>query len=334
MKNKILFRCDAGKVKKIGTGHLYRCIFLSKILKKKFNLKKNQIKFIIKSKNEYKIGPKILKEHKLNFIRYEDKYLIENSKSEIDILKKNSANTLIIDRLGKTNRKTILKLKKNFNKIIAFDDKSSHDLFDLKLNSLIYKNSLKKNKFFFKNLILPSYKKKLLSKNVPSKKVINIFINLGGWDKNNYTRLVINLLKKINLNLKIFVFANVKYKKEINFNNMKIVYFPKKNFYEKLKNSDLSIVSGGLVMFDSIFFKIPTICLPQDKDQYANAKRVNHFNANLIINPKYIKKSFIYNFNFLYKNYNLRKTLIKNGEKIVNVKNMRNVLKKIFIKCK
>ena len=74
MKNKILFRCDAGKIKRIGTGHLYRCIFLSKVLKKKFNLKQNQIKFIIKSKNEYKIGPKILKEHKLLVVKYKGSY--------------------------------------------------------------------------------------------------------------------------------------------------------------------------------------------------------------------------------------------------------------------
>ena len=48
----------------------------------------------------------------------------------------------------------------DFNKIIAFDDKSKHNLFDLKINSLINKIDSKKNRFVFKNLILPAYDKK------------------------------------------------------------------------------------------------------------------------------------------------------------------------------
>ena len=121
--------------------------------------------------------------------------------------------------------------------------------------------------------------------------------------------------------------------KKIIFGKTKVIYFPKKDFYKNLKNSDLSIVSGGLVMFDSMFLKTPVICLPQDKDQYNNAKRVNYFNANLIINPNNITKSFIYNFNLLYKNYNLRKNFLENSNKIVNVKNMKKTLKKLLITC-
>ena len=115
---------------------------------------------------------------------------------------------------------------------------------------------------------------------------------------------------------------------------MKVIYFPKKKFYNKLINSDLSIVSGGLVMFDSLFHRIPTICLPQDKDQYFNAKRVNYLNANLIIEPKNLEKSFEYNFNSLYKNISLRKKLIKNSKKVVKIRYMKNILEKLINNCK
>ena len=269
LKTKILFRCDAGKLKEIGTGHLYRSVFVAKILKKNFKLNNSQIKFIIKSKQKYKIGPKILSENKFRFIDYKDKHLKENSKSEIDILKKNSAQVLIFDRWGKTNKKTIFKLRKHFNKIITFDDKSNHNLFDLKINSLTnLTKSKKKNPF--ENLILPSYeKKKLLYKKTKIKKqVIKVFINLGGWDKNNYTNLILKLIRKMNLDLKIYLSCSSKKMKKIIFGKTKVIYFPKKDFYKNLKNSDLSIVSGGLVMFDSMFLKTPVICLPQDKDQY------------------------------------------------------------------
>ena len=38
----------------------------------------------------------------------------------------------------------------------------------------------------------------------------------------------------------------------------------------------------------------------------------------------------MYNFNNLYKSYGKRKKLIKNGKKIVNLNNMKNIINKIF----
>jgi len=87
-------------------------------------------------------------------------------------------------------------------------------------------------------------------------------------------------------------------------------------------------------MFDSLFFKTPVIAVPQDRDQYFNAKRVNNLNANLIIKTDNIEKSFIYNFNNLYKNNILRKKLIKNSEKVINIKNMEKILEKLFNTCR
>ena len=136
------------------------------------------------------------------------------------------------------------------------------------------------------------------------------------------------------LRLNLYLSSNFKKSKKTNFNKIKIIYFPKKQFYKKLNNSDLSIVSSGLVMFDSLFFKTPVIAVPQDRDQYFNAKRVNNLNANLIIKTDNIEKSFIYNFNNLYKNNILRKKLIKNSEKVINIKNMEKILEKLFNTCR
>lgn len=336
MKTKILFRCDAGKVKKIGTGHLFRSIFIAKILKKKLNLKNKEIKFLIKSNKKYKIASKILNENKLQFISFNEKFLKENSLSEIETLKKNKAKILIIDNWSKIELKTIKKIKNYFKKIILIDDRSNHNYIDLRINSLVGKNISIKNQRSFKNLILPSYEKKDLINKKPKfkKNIKNVFINLGGWDKNYYTKLILDIIKSFDLDLNVYLSSHVKKTRSIKFKKIKIIYFPKKNFYEKLVNSDVSIVSGGLVMFDSLFFRIPTICLPQDKDQYFNAKRVNYFNANLIIKPKNIKKSFEYNFNSLYKNNTLRKKLIKNSKKIVKIRDMKNVLENLINKCK
>ncbi len=88
LRIKILFRCDAGKVSEIGTGHLYRSIAIAKILKKKYSIKKNQIVFITKNQNKYNISIKILDKFKFKYMIYPDRYLNENTFSEINILKK------------------------------------------------------------------------------------------------------------------------------------------------------------------------------------------------------------------------------------------------------
>ena len=65
-----------------------------------------------------------------------------------------------------------------------------------------------------------------------------------------------------------------------------------------------------------------------------NAKILNFFNANLIINNNNIEKSFYKNFNSINKNYKLRKILIQNGRRIINKKNMNKILGKLFSICK
>ena len=52
-KNKILFRCDAAYIPEIGSGHLYRCLTIAKLLKKKFKLSNQNILFIIKVSKKF-----------------------------------------------------------------------------------------------------------------------------------------------------------------------------------------------------------------------------------------------------------------------------------------
>ena len=43
--NKIIFRCDAGNISGLGTGHVYRSVNIANFLTKKFKLKKNRYVF-------------------------------------------------------------------------------------------------------------------------------------------------------------------------------------------------------------------------------------------------------------------------------------------------
>lgn len=331
-KVKVLFRTEAGTIPEIGTGHIYRSLAIAKILKKKYNLRNNEINFITKNQNKYKITKKIIK--KSNFVHkiYSDKLLDENKKSEIEILKKNASKILIIDRWVKTNKKTLSLLKKYFSKIILIDSRSKkNNLCDLTLNALVNK----KNKNEFDNLILPSYnsKKFIDKKKIISKEIKNVFISFGGFDCNFFTKKIINILSRFDLNLNIFI--SEKYKKLRTSKNLNIYFFNEKNYYKCLGRSDVSLVSGGLTQFDSLLFNIPIICLPQYRHQLINSVIINKKKANILINTSKLKleNSFTKNFNLMYKNAGLRKSLVKNGKKIVNISNMDKALKKIFKVC-
>ena len=64
LKKKIIFRCDAAEKSNVGTGHLYRCILIANFLKKKYNLKSNNIIFYCKVDKEYKKSRQILAKSK------------------------------------------------------------------------------------------------------------------------------------------------------------------------------------------------------------------------------------------------------------------------------
>ena len=112
--NKIIFRCDAGNISGLGTGHVYRSINIANFLKKKFNLKKEQICFLTKYQQKFKSGFDIIKKmYKINKV---DKCVADYSKEEVKILNKYKSNLLVIDRLGKVNLNFIGKIKNNFKK--------------------------------------------------------------------------------------------------------------------------------------------------------------------------------------------------------------------------
>ena len=188
LKYKVLFRCDAANIMGIGTGHLYRCIIIAQLLKKKYSLKFKDIAFVVQSENKFKKSLTILKRYKFKVIKIKKGNLKINSSNEANFLKKNSSNLIILDRLGKTNLKFYNKIKNNFNKKIIIDDVSKYrKYFDLSLNPLNHNVQKFKNSFTgFDYLILPTI---LLKKNYKNINKSNILIFLGGHDEKKFTLL-------------------------------------------------------------------------------------------------------------------------------------------------
>jgi len=328
MHKKIIFRCDAGEIPETGTGHLYRSLVISKFLKKKFNLKKKDILFISKTKGKYKLSNNILKKNNIDFYPIKNQ-ISDYSENEINELNDLSSDLLIIDRWGNIKKQNIMKLRKKHKKIILIDDGSNYrNLADLSLNPLkILKKKGDKNYVGYKYNILPSLIKKHKTEPNSSK---TIFLFFGGYDHKKLMLKILKNLKKINLRFKILI--SEKYKQVIKKENgMKVEFYKNKDHYKNLIKSEITITSGGLAMFDSIFFNKFTICFPQYKHQAKN--------INILCKKKVITKMNLDNLHklndiifFYYKNKREKKIIQKKQKKIINSKLMLRTLNLIY-KC-
>lgn len=315
-KFKILFRCDAGDIPELGTGHLYRSLNIAFFLKKKFNLKKNDICFITKTQGKFSKGLEILRKSKFSFISLNHKTK-NNSIDEIKFLKRFDSKMIIIDRLGKINSNFANFISKKFDKKIILEDTSNfRNKFDLSINSLIRnvpKN--KKARIGIKYLILkiPNIKNFNFSEK-------NIFLFFGGYDYKNLNTKVINILNKYPIKLNLYI-PEI-YKKNIN-SKHKIIKFSMQKYYYYLYKSNVAIISGGLTLFDSILAEKKIICIPQYKHQLYNANILKKKNT-IELFSKLDKKNQLNLFKVfekIYTNINYKKKINGRQKKILN-KNM------------
>lgn len=312
-KFKILFRCDAGDIPELGTGHLYRSLNIAIFLKRKFNLKKSDICFVIKTKGKFTKGHEILKKFKFNFVSLNHK-IKNNSIKEIKFLKRYKSKMIIIDRLGKINSNFANFISKKFEKKIILDDASNfRHKFDLSINSLIRNvTKSKKAKIGIKYLILkiPNIKNyKFFNK--------NIFLFFGGYDHKNLNEKIINILNKFPIKLNLY-FPKI-YKKTIK-SKHKIIKFDMRKYFHYLYKSNIAIISGGLTLFDSIIAKKKIICVPQYEHQIDNANILKKKNAiELFIKlDKKEQLNLFKVFKGIYTNNNYQKKINNKFEKILN----------------
>jgi len=326
MFKKIIIRCDAAELKKIGTGHLYRSIILYKSLKKKFFLKKKDILFLIKTSTNYAIAKNILKKHNINFQSVKNN-ILDYSKKELEVINKFRSNLIIIDRWGTINKKFILSLRINHKKIVLIDDGSPYrKMVDLSINPLkVFCKKVRRNYLGYKYNILPILIKKIkIPKKIDNK---TVFISFGGFDANNLTYKTVKYLASTCLDLKFKI--NKKYEKKLE--NIKNIYFyDPKYHYENLSKSNIVITAGGLSMFDAIYLKKKIICIPQHKHQIKN--------INVLNKKKVVHKVDINNFKKLYS---IIKNLIRvksskitkaKQERIINYRLMQENLNLLY-KC-
>ena len=332
-RHKILFRCDAADIPEIGTGHLYRCLTIANLIKKKFKTKNKDISFLVKTKNKYNKSISILKKYRFTVVKIENSNIKPYSYQELLFLKKNPSNLLIIDRLGKINKTFSKKIEKYFSKKIIFDDSSiNRKFFDLSINPLIHNVKKVQNSHIgFNYLVLPSiFKSKYY--NLKTIKKNNIFIYFGGYDHKNLITKIIKLLNKIDIRLNIFVYYLFKNKTKKIISNNNLIFFKNNEYFKRLGQANIAITAGGLGLFDSIIFKKKVICIPQYEHQELNAKKLaNKGVINLLkIEEKNFKAKFKKTFMRIYDNEIYKKKITAIQHKIININKLKKTMTLIY----
>ncbi len=281
---KILVRLDISK--KIGTGHFRRMLNLANFMSN------HDFVFIINSDNELN---QIFKEKNIVFIDNENEFL--------KILKTYEYDVIILDLLHYNNAfmKNIKNIvKKHIVSFHEYKDFSEHS--DLRINYNLfdgYNQEKKNNDLFGLEYIIFSDE---IEKYKNIEKDDYIFVSFGGSDPSNLTQNFINdvALKKPDINFKIHIGSFNKIN-SIKSKNIEYLYNPK-DIFIYMASATLAITAGGNIMYELIYFKIPSIVIAHNEHQKEFA-----LNADKLGLVEYLGLSSEYKLNLLVDKIELLK---------------------------
>lgn len=335
LNKSIAFRVDFNV--KIGLGHIYRCLNLAEILRKRGW----SVIFICRKFNE---------KQRINFRRFKvffiNKELNEENDGKItkNLIIRNSISVLLIDRdhfLNKKNKKQyilFLKEVRKLNLVFAWEPFIFPNFsYDYIYHPYIGSDKLIKKKT--KNIIQGEkylvINDKFFSKRTIKKEVKNILINLGGADNSKILVKVIKNLfifkNKIKINMISFLKIDKKnlsrIKKIAKDRNLKINFIinPKK-IYELYKKADIGIVGSGYSKYEASASGLPILIVQKKKSDFFFNKFFNKKKSSLLIKNIDKNKDILLK---LINNFEERKKISKNGSNILNKKNS-NKISKIF----
>jgi UDP-2,4-diacetamido-2,4,6-trideoxy-beta-L-altropyranose hydrolase len=265
---KIAFRVDSSK--KLGLGHVKRCVPLAKSLEKK-----NILVLFITQFTETR-----------NFLQSKGfiVFTITQKSESVEInqiLKKEHCTKLVID----SKRKSIENLLKNLDdkiKVILIDNFQFSNHTDLIISS-----SFKNPKFNYpKNSIVgPKF---LLHgiENIPKfikHKNNSILLTMGGSDKYDITQKIVNsFLKNLN-NFKLIIILGKYYEYEKNLfeiiNNDKrfIVIKNPPNLTDLMQQASIGIVTFGITVYEAAICRLPLFVISHSDENDISAKLVEKY---------------------------------------------------------
>ena len=303
MNKNILFRCDASK--KIGLGHITRCL----VLANQFRDNGNKVFFAIKN---YEIAKEKIKEQKFGILIADENNFdyFEWMKNIVEVKKIN----IFIGDVRDGFPIELITFMKNRNILtIAIDEPSEYakecDLCfyppHAKIDKTLYKGKVYQGLEYV--ILRPEFYKKYEKKN---NDIPNILVMMGGTDAFNLTLPLIKRIDKENVDFQISVLLSDKHQ-DINFikdlissSKHKIsLYHNIQDMSSFLNDIDFVISQFGTVAYEYLIKSIPSIYIYNKKEivntydyflnnYYALLNDIKDINIDKLLNLSYKKIQF------------------------------------------
>ena len=329
---RVLFRLDVNK--RLGMGHMSRCLDLSNKLRKYninsyFLLKNNS--YISKFDNELK--SKI-------FTFSNSDYKNEISKIE-ELNNKKKFDCLVLDLKKLPGKNFFLQLKKKIKIVVIDNTEENSFLANLVIWPWVNEQYTKKNgsqddkKFLVgtKFMQLGYTTKKISKKKIPN----SILISMGGSDKRNLTYKIVKSFKKsgakFHLGIVIgdFFTDHNKILQIIKNDNRFSVIKNQRGVLSIMSEYKIGIFSFGITVCEAFYSGLPSIVLSHSYENDSYAKKIAVYDC-----MKYLGYYRRINFNnlpeetfSLMKNRKLYKKYSDNGQKMIDGKGSMRIAKRI-----
>ena len=287
MNSKFIFQCNANDSS--GLGHLMRCLNIANAIKK---VSINSVIIFNGDFNDF--AQRILAENQFSILLVND-------------LNQYKDYCLIIDDYDITQQ-DIDKKRALIDKFIIIDDFYQYELdqLDLIINFRLdaeenrYNNNqvcLGLNYFPFKNAIIKVRENKI---NDHNNKIKNIYIFIGGTDKNNTGQKLVELINQVVSNKHLYLIDNSVTKQNTStLSNNRLTLLPLTFEIEKhYQSADIFITGGGLSKYEVAFCTIPNATISQNSGQAEDTKifAYNNLTYNLGMSedkPKVVQQLLI-----------------------------------------
>lgn len=177
----------------------------------------------------------------------------------------NDLDILIIDHMFPP-KSVVARAKSAGIKTIIIDGKDQDA--DIAISAFLNENANYKGSQFTMFPVFPHTTKYNVEKYSSS-----VFVGMGGFDKNNYTNMILEVLNKMNINAIVAKSINHPDFRRT-FPNME--FFEEENYYDAMHECALAITNGGLTFFQALHYGIPTIAIPQYEHQKTNILSLEH----------------------------------------------------------
>ncbi|MFY9300360.1 MAG: UDP-2,4-diacetamido-2,4,6-trideoxy-beta-L-altropyranose hydrolase [Candidatus Nitrosotenuis sp.] len=311
----------------LGFGHIYRCVNLASFLSD------HKIIFLLE---DFGGAKKILNEkgHRQIFLLKKNAGIVSDLRSTISLIKKKKIDVLIIDRY-QTKKKFASQVRKHV-KIALISDLFNVDYdADLVVNGFIgLKNQIRINRYGSKCLFGPKYQildKRFAEPSTKSSKKTKLLVTLGGFDKKNVVKLVLESLAKTQIKSKIILGPGTPFTSDLKslVKHSKFLQIQQKtnDMKKEIANSSFGICAGGITSYEFASLGVPfaIICQARHQLQVAREWQQRGIALNLGLPKKDIEKKI----NILLDQVSKSKQT-KIGKKLVDGFGAKRVAKEII----